>query len=69
MRIERRVDGRCRNSPTHRLHVWMQYARSTNGQTLVVFCSRCAVRGVFGDAELERWRQLLEATNKRLGLS
>jgi hypothetical protein len=69
VRIERRVDGRCRHSPVHRLHVWMEYARARNGLDHVCFCSRCSVRGVFGEAELERWRQLLEAANKRLGLS
>jgi hypothetical protein len=46
----------------------MEYARARNGLDHVCFCSRCSVRGVFGEAELERWRQLLEAANKRLGL-
>jgi len=57
-RIERDALGYCEHSRDHHRHVWMTFASQRVGEA--VFCTRCGVRGVFSQLELEQWQRELE---------
>src|SRR5437660_6130364 len=60
-RIERDALGYCKHSRDHHRHVWMKFASVPRFENApAVFCSRCGVRGVFSQLELEQWQKHLD---------
>jgi hypothetical protein len=70
VRIERDALGICEHSPDHHHHVWMKFASVPRLENRpAVFCTRCGVRGVFSQLELEQWHKCLEAYWQGRGVS
>jgi len=64
-RIERDALGYCEHSRDHHRHVWMTFASQRLGVGEAAFCSRCGVRGVFSQLELQQWRKYVDAYWRR----